>query len=481
MEKQRGEIREYLVTHRERHVARIQKFLAQTSVAGGRRELKETADLLASSYSELGCSQVELVPNGGTPGVFAFYDAGSPLTIVNYCMFDTKVPRPDGWTVDPYEGTRVITEDHGECLYGLGAYSRKGPYIAWLNALEAHIAVARNLPVNILFLAEGEENIGSPHYRSMINQYRQQLSKAQACFSPGAAAKDNTLELRLGYKGLIVVQLTASGQAWGRGPFLRDDHGMAQGVVDSSGWRLVSALATLVEDGGRRVCVTGFDDQSRPPNEVDITAICSLIDQHASRPWYEVLDGIGGPPGQSSAELTEEEIYRRYYFEPSCNLHQISLGMHPTGAFLLPGSASASMDIRLPQGYESRGVVKALRRHLDAMGFPDVELEVLADHPAWSTDPESELVSAVNAACQRAGVSVSSQPYTAGGGPWTLFGTEFGMPVLFNVGIGQGARAGGPDEVMIIEEEGSGAGLIASELWYSDFLRAFADKMSIKA
>ena len=468
-------LRDYLSNQRERHIARIQAFIRQPTLPSEDEGVEVTAELLAGYYRELGCHEVEIVPTRGYPGVWAYYDAGAPVTIVNYCMFDTKPPDRAKWSTAPFDPIITNLPGHGEAILGVGARSRKGPYMSWLNALEGLIQTSGTLPVNIMFLAEGEENQGSPNYAQMIDAYQDRLATADACFSPGAAETNGVMSTRLGYKGLIFARLRASGAAWGRGPAGRNGHGMSQVLVDSPSWHLIQALASLSEDEGRRVAVEGFYDQLQAPTPEEIDEVRQLVAANAGKRWQDVLGGVGGDVGASSAELSEEQAYLDYYYRPSFNVNGLSAGYTGPGGpvFSLPGEAWALFDIRLPRGYQVEPVIAAIERHLETTGRGDVELEILAAHSPLRADPDNDLMAAVRTTCAEFDVRLDVQPYTAGGGPWSHFGNRFGMPVLFDVGIGHGGKAGAPDEYLVIEESG-GHGLIDSELWYAQLLENFA-------
>ena len=466
----------YLLNNRERHIGRIQALIQQPTLPSEDNGVEETAEMMASYYRELGCQEVELVPTKGYPGVWAYYDAGAPHTLVNYCMFDTKPPDHSRWSVPPFEARLTTLEPWGEVILGCGARSRKGPYMTWLNALEGLIQTEGTLPVNIMFLAEGEENQGSPTYAEMVDSYRDRFASASACFSPGAAELDGVLATHLGYKGLIFARLKASGAAWGRGPVNRNGHGMSQVLVDSPSWHLVQALASLVGDEGRRVEVPGFYDQLAAPTEAEREEVRRLVARNASKRWQEVLAGVGGDVGASSSELSEEEAYLRYFYHPSFNINGLSAGYTGPGGpvFSLPGEAWALFDIRLPRGYRVEPVIESIRHHLEETGRADVELEVLAAHNPLEADPSTDLLTAVQETCAEFDLTVKADPYIAGGGPWSIFGNEFGIPVLFDVGIGHGGRAGAPDEYLVLNDTEHCHGLIKSELWYAQLLKNYA-------
>ena len=134
----------------------------------------------------------------------------------------------------------VARPPYPRVLVGRGAFSAKGPYVAFLNALASIIAVEGRLPVNVLFLAEGEEIMGSPTYRAFVERYRDRLRTAQLshCVT-GAQNARGTVSVGLGLKGMVVLELTATGKAWGHGP-VSTVHSSAAPLVS----RTLAALTT---------------------------------------------------------------------------------------------------------------------------------------------------------------------------------------------------------------------------------------------
>src|SRR5918998_4117577 len=149
----REAIHRYIDAHIDAHVAHIQRWVRQPSVSWDSIGVRECADLVAQSYRDLGCAEVEVIEGRFHPGVWAVYDGGSPVTVHNYCMFDTRTVRPSEWTHDPWGAGLVPKGSYPKVLVGRGALGAKGPYVAFLNALSAIIAVEGRLPLNIMFLA----------------------------------------------------------------------------------------------------------------------------------------------------------------------------------------------------------------------------------------------------------------------------------------------------------------------------------------
>jgi hypothetical protein len=151
--------------------------------------------------------------------------------------------------------------------------------------------------VNVLFLAEGEEIMGSPTYGAFVERYRDRLRTAQLshCVT-GAQSAHGTVSVGLGLKGMVVLELTATGKAWGRGP-VATVHSSAASLVDSPPFRLAQALATLTEPDGRGCRVDGLTEAwgyRKPLTREEQRLLDALVQQYAGRDWREVLP-LGGP------------------------------------------------------------------------------------------------------------------------------------------------------------------------------------------
>ncbi|HKM39613.1 MAG TPA: M20/M25/M40 family metallo-hydrolase, partial [bacterium] len=230
-----SEYRSYFEANKEKNLERMVEFLSQPCIPSDNIGCMESATLLMKYYRELGCQEVELIDTAsGRPGVWAYLDSGAEKTLVNYCMLDTKPADPAGWSSPPFEAKTVHREPYGPVIVARGAQGRKGPYLSWLNSLRAIIDLEGRLPLNIMFLAETEENVGSPNYGRFVEQYQDRLRQAQGAFCPGAVqAEDGQVKLTLGYKGLINLRFTAAGELWGKGPQKKAIHASAHSLIES--------------------------------------------------------------------------------------------------------------------------------------------------------------------------------------------------------------------------------------------------------
>jgi acetylornithine deacetylase/succinyl-diaminopimelate desuccinylase-like protein len=469
-------MRDYLESNADRHLARVQTLLRQPSVSADGEGVEACARLLVELVRDAGFPEVAPVPTPGYPGVWAAYDAGAPVTTVVYGMFDVRRAEPSGWRVPPFAAEVIEIPPFPRVLVARGARSVKGPLAVWLNAVEACHAVLGRPPVNLLLLAEGDEILGSPHYRAMIDRHRERLRAARYAWTPGASQDaSGSAHLTLGYKGLIYMTIRASGARWGRGPRHGPIHGMAKSVVDSPVWRLVHALATLVAPDGNTPLLDGFDRPVGPPSPEEAAEVEALRARFAGVPWQRVLPGVQGAEVPAIGDAPETDVFRRFFYGPSLNINGLRSGYLGPGTltFTLPHVAEAVLDIRVPRDMDVGAVLLAIRARLDAQGFADVELDVAGAFNGSRVRRDSPLVRAAEALFVERGHEIIWWPSTGGGGPWSIFDREFGMSVLRDVGIGHG-RASAVDEYLVVEGAGKVGGMVDMALSHAEFMLRLA-------
>jgi acetylornithine deacetylase/succinyl-diaminopimelate desuccinylase-like protein len=467
--------RTYLEAHFDRHLSRLQSFLRQPSVSVDGEGIEACARLFVELLQDAGFPEAELIPTSGYPGVWAAYDAGLPITMVVYGMFDVRRATVDGWRVPPFSAEIVEVPPFSRVVMARGARSVKGPLGVWLNAVEACRAVLGRPPVNLLLVAEGDEILGSPRYREMIDRYRDRIGTAQMCWTPGASQDaSGTAHLTMGYKGMIYITFRASGARWGRGPKTGPIHGMAKSVVDSPAWHLVHALSALTAPDGNTVRVTGFDRPATPTPE-ELREMDTLRARFAGTPWQRVLPGVQGADIPAAGGRSEDEVYQQFFFGPSMNLNGLRSGYVGPGTltFTLPDVAEAVMDIRVPRQWDVQEVLRAIRVRLDAEGFADIEMDVSGAYNGSSVPRDAPLLCAAEDLFAAHGVEVVRWPMTGGGGPWSVFATEFGMSMLRDIGLGHG-RASATDEFLVVDGAGKIGGMVDMALSHVELMMRVA-------
>jgi acetylornithine deacetylase/succinyl-diaminopimelate desuccinylase-like protein len=479
----REAIHRYIDDHLDDHVAHIQRWVQQPSVSWDNLGTREAAELTAQSYRDLGCQEVEVIEGRYHPGVWAVYDTGAPVTVHNYCMIDTRTVDVDAWTYDPWGAELVPIGPYPKVLVGRGAMGAKGPYVAWLNALEAIIAIEGALPMNIMFLAETEEIMGSPSYNDFVQRYTSRLKNVDASFCPSCAqSPGGVVSVGLGLKGMVVVELIASGASWGRGP-ASTVHSSVASLVDCPPFRLTQALSTLTDDEGRGCEVDGLKqvwDHRKPLPADEKELLDKLVDSAQGRDWRDVLPmGGAGNVAHVVGGLEDSAPLINYLYGPTFNIAGLRSGFlgPETGTipYIVPSEATATLDIRLVADLSPDEVIAALRRHLDKHGFSDIDIEVYAAFGHNQTPISDPGVQATLQTLQDWNAKASVWPIQAGGGPWTAVPNAFGVPCLRGGTIGGGGR-GNADEYMIIEGDDKVAGLADVEKYLVDLVYAFCQR-----
>src|SRR6202047_4855222 len=250
----------------DENVKRLQSWIVLPSIAAENHNYPQGTDYMAQLARDAGFANVEILPTSGKPGVFGILDAGAATTVGIYFMYDVKQFDPSEWSSPPLEGRIVDKEELGRICVGRGAVNQKGPETAFLGALHAFKAAGAKLPVNLVLVCEGEEEIGSTHFPQVVHEPKvtAALKKCIGVFIPEAGQEaDGGIQISLGAKGVVELELVSSGERWGRGP-KHDVHSSLEAQVDSPAWHLIQALNTLIESDGHTPAVAGFFDKVKP-------------------------------------------------------------------------------------------------------------------------------------------------------------------------------------------------------------------------
>ena len=182
-------IRAQIAKRHDEAVKRLQDWIHQPSIAAENNGVSEGCDLAIGLLKEAGFQHATRVPTDGQPGIFATLDAGAARTVGLYFMYDVKQVDPAEWSSPPWKAALVHKPGLGKVVMGRGAVNQKGPQAAVLAALHAIRGSKRKMPVNLVLVAEGEEEIGSPHFAQIVRRPEVQsaLSRCTGIFMPSAA------------------------------------------------------------------------------------------------------------------------------------------------------------------------------------------------------------------------------------------------------------------------------------------------------
>jgi acetylornithine deacetylase/succinyl-diaminopimelate desuccinylase-like protein len=459
--------------HHDATVQMLREWIALPSIAAEDRNYPQGAEYMARLVRQAGFGRVDIIQTAGKPGVFATLDAGAATTLALYFMYDVKQFDASEWSAPPLEGRIVERPGVGKVMIGRGATNTKGPQVACLAALQAFKAAGRKLPVNLVLVCEGEEEIGSPNFREIVFKpvVEEALRKSVGIVIPlGNQELDGSVAINLGSKGVIEIEIVASGEKWGRGP-TQDVHSSYEAQIDSPAWHLVQALNTLVKADGHTPAVAGFFDRVRPlsPQLREILeASIPRRNEAAAKKTLSVSRWYGDESWHDSLV--------RLVSQPTINIEGLVGGYTgPGGKTILPHRATAKIDVRLVPDMTAKETLELIKKHLATHGFGDVEVNMTGGYDPTETPPDSRLVNAMIAAYHQAGVDPLLWPRLAGSWPGVTFtGPPLHLPAG-QFGLGHGAGAHAPDEYWLIESANQKvAGMDGAVGSYVDLLYALA-------
>ncbi|HEU5261638.1 MAG TPA: M20/M25/M40 family metallo-hydrolase [Gemmatimonadales bacterium] len=434
-------------------VQRLQEWIRQPSIAAENRGVNDGCELTMRMLRDAGFGQVTKVPTDGQPGIFATLDAGAPRTLALYFMYDVKQADPAEWTSAPWDALLVDKAGLGKVLVGRGAVNQKGPEAAFLAALHAIRGAGRKPPVNVVLVAEGEEEIGSPHFPQIVRrpEVLSALRRSVGIVMPSAAqGLDGQVTITLGAKGVIECELVSSGERWGRGP-RRDIHSSNKARVDSPAWHLVQALATLVSPDANDPAIDGFADKARPLSPTEKTMIAAAarrLDENAAKKLLGVERWVRDVSWPEALELLMSR--------PTVNIEGLVGGYTgPGGKTILPHKAVAKLDLRLVPDMTAAESLAALKAHLAKRGFGDIEVNMTGGYDPTSTPADATLIRAQEGVYRRSRIDPILLPRSAGSWPGYVFTGDPLRLAAGHFGLGHGSGAHAPDEYYLIESTNS--------------------------
>lgn len=430
-------------------VKRLQTWIRQPSIAAENREVNEGCELTMQMLRDAGFQSVSKVPTDGHPGIFATLDAGAPKTLGVYFMYDVKQVTPSEWSSPPWDAALLDKPGVGKVVVGRGAVNQKGPEATFLAALHAIRGAGKKLPVNLVLVAEGEEEIGSPHFPQIVRRPEviAALKKTDGIFLPSASQDlDGSITVELGAKGVVELELVSSGERWGRGPD-HDIHSSEKARVDSPAWHLVQALHTLVSADGNEPAIPGFADKARPLSAAEkqmIAVAAKRLDETTDKKSFGVKRWLRDVNYQESLEMLMSR--------PTVNIEGLVGGYTgPGGKTILPHRAVAKIDLRLVPDMTAAGALAALKDHLAKQGFGDIEVNMTGGYDPNSTSADAGIIRTQLKVYRAAGVDPIVLPRSPGSWPGYVFtGDPLHLPAGgFGLGHGDGAHA--PNEYYLIE------------------------------
>ena len=466
----------YIDDKLEEHVNKIQNFLKQPSISypfPTGYGIKECVVMIKGYLQRLGCKGVETIKTReeGHPIIYGEYDVGADATLIIYHMYDTKPVVPRDWTLgQPFDADLVDIPPYGRCIVARGAINSKGPLRAFLNALESIKAVDEELTVNLKFVIEGEEEMGSTSVSLFVNRYVDRLRDADGVWMPMA---NSSGRINLGGKGEVFLEMECAGEHWSRGPIKQVIHGSNKAWIDNPVWRMIHALATMTSKDGNKVWIDGFYDEIIGPSEEDIRIIDRLVERFNEE---ETKNAMGVKSFIDDAHA--KDAIMKYCYSPTFNIEGIFGGYLGEGwKNIVPHKVTCRLNCMLVPNQDIEALFPKIRKHLDEHGYGDIKLSMRNDKPDgnwWRTDPNSDLVKAVVQTYKSFDIEPEIWPLMGGFAPFYLFTSKpLNLPLVL-AGLGHGGNAHAPDEYFVIDGTEKVKGLSDCEKSYVAMLYNYA-------
>ena len=406
---------DYIEAHKDDFLEELRPLLEQKSISTRGEGVCECAEMLAQMLRGYGLSNVQIFPTGGSPIVFGeIIEDPSYPTMLMYGHYDVQPPEPlEAWETDPFK--MVIKDGRIFCR---GSSDNKAQFFAALIGMVSYRKVRGKLPINIKYLFEGEEEIGSIHLADFAREHKEML-KADACiYSDGCYHENGKPILILGLKGTKYVEITLQGA-------VRDTHSMRSSCIPNPIWRMAKLIRSIREDDGY-VKIDGFYDDVRPLTQLEIETCAKIpVDEEMLKKSYGIDSFVSFPAGGG--------YYYNLMFEPSVNVAGIFGGYTDKGfKTVIPSTVTARIDFRLVPNQTAADIQEKLLKHLEKHGFSDakVTFEEGCFDPS-RTPIDNEYV----AICAKAvedgfGEPPILFPGVGGGGPNHIFMDILGMPAV---------------------------------------------------
>jgi acetylornithine deacetylase/succinyl-diaminopimelate desuccinylase-like protein len=419
----------------DEHLEEIRSFLQLPTVSASDDDMLAGAEFVATMIEGAG-GTAEIIPTTGHPAVLGRIEGDGP-TLLRYGMYDVQPADEPDWTSPPFAAVTANVSGAGPSIVARGAANSKGSLASFLLAL-ASARLVSDVPANIVFLVDGEEELGSPSLPRVMSNRHADLAAEAAFDTDLTADRRDVAEVYLGCKGIVSFILSCSGGDWG-GPVGRALHSSEGAVIASPAWSLMRALTALDEAAGRNA-IDGLGPATVPPEDEELLdALARDFDPAAHLEESNALAYQG--PGDARS------ILKALMYEPVLNLNGFSAGS-TTGKTIVPHEARAALDLRIPYGTDVEAVVAGIER-IVAETSPEVAVEDVQLCPPSRTTPNSPVAQAMAESQRDVGPPPQVWPSAPWWAPFYLFEQVLGMPFASG-GAGHAGRAHAADEYATI-------------------------------
>ena len=387
-------------------VSDLQTLIRQPSVSAKNEGIEECAKLVSKLLKKSGISsEILRLKKNVAPIVFGEITSkqNPEKTLMFYNHYDVQPAEPfDLWDDPPFSGTRK-----GNKIFGRGATDDKGELITRIKAVEACLKTTGDVPCNVKFVIEGEEETGSAHIEDYLKKYKKKFSCDGVIWEFGYVDAKNRPIIGLGMKGLLFVELSVKES-------IRDTHSSLAVLIKNPAWRLIDAIKTLRDSDGKILIKDWYKEvTSFSKNDLELIKT-EPFDENVFKKEFGVTSFVGNKKGMAAKKALVGDA--------TCNIAGFVSGYTGDGAkTVLPGNALVKIDFRLIPKMDPKKQILRLKKHLKSKGFEDVKIKVFHGEAAARTNSSDPFVTQVKEAADDSfGTSILNVS-NAGTGPMYPF------------------------------------------------------------
>jgi acetylornithine deacetylase/succinyl-diaminopimelate desuccinylase-like protein len=446
------EVYDFVDKNAESLLNELKDFIRKPGISTENTGIDETVSWLTAKLKENGVEDVEVFKTPRHPIILGRAGKSAKRTLLVYGHYDVQPPgdRHD-WTVEPFAAETV-----GERIVGRGTCDMKNNLMACVHAVKALLQTRKQLPTNLIFLFEGEEEIGSPSLKPFVEEHKQELSACDSIIcAEGGENKAGQSVLSYGLKGMLYVELSV------KSPIGTEVHSSYAGMIENPAWRLVSALMSLRD--GEKVTVPHFYDGVKEPSLTEKMKYGLAKVVMKKEQLEEAFDL------KAKKTLSVSDILMEVFYKPTLNIDGLWSGYTVERGIktIVPDKAGAKVDMRLVPGQDASKILDCLKTHVASCGFADLHVEQLGALPAYRVDPDERVARVVAGAVKRAvGKKTMTIPIIPGSGAMVWLPIILGKPMGF-AGSGASYMAHRPNEFITVGQYLKGVKLFATI--YNDF------------
>jgi acetylornithine deacetylase/succinyl-diaminopimelate desuccinylase-like protein len=445
-----GKVMNYIEGKEEEYIASLQDFLRINSIAAQDVGMEECADFIQKTMQKIGLETKVLTLEGAYPAIYGeFKNPEAKKTLLIYGHYDVQPPEPlELWSSDPF-----AAEIRDEKIVARGATDDKGNLWATLMAFKSVVEVNGQLPINLKFLFEGEEEIGSPHLYEFINTYKDLLQADYTILCDRGIHESGRPQMYLGNKGIMHVEVSLKGAK-------RDVHSGQAPFIPNTAWNLVWLLNKLKNEN-EEIMIPGYYDEVIEPSAEDMELMKKIpFDKGEYCQTYQIKDIV---PRNDGVSALTSLLYR-----PTATINGITSGYQGKGnKTIVPDQASVKIDFRFVKNQDPENCKQMIKTYLEENIGDLVEYELFigdAKNP-HKMSPNEEIVGvAITCSEEVYGEEPVVWPLLDGAGPMSYFGEILGAPAMI-IGLGAPfafANTHAPDEYIGIDEYIKGIKLMAN-------------------